>query len=1466
MLLIFQSLIDQSMIDSQLANNNNTNNNNNNNTIINNNNDGESRYLHKKFKKVASSEVVVPMDFAKENSPVISDTSSSLRSVINRIDSSTADSNKKSSKSDNVTTELDCESSDTIKNHYNCPYCKQSYTEQNALEKHIKSHTNEYPYCRTSCTVFSKTKSSRSHASKVDNNETGKVFEDSDVDSSDSVSSEADQMSGLSMPSSSDMLKIKTSQTGNIYKPKFHTALQSINTETVVSSNSSSNGLSSTSTSTNSNPYTSQFQQHIDKVITNNSVIVNALDLSSQKLMQHQQNFIDTQKTSNQPVNLSLINDITLEKNYNNNNNSFQNRSMVIQSLEKSPIILNGQRTNGLQQNNDTFINGYKRISNLDIDNFDYQQRHSLSSTLSPSLKSCFSFDMESKDSESHKSSSYNHTIQPLPSPGPLLGNTRLVDGPSCAKKPRIQYLSTLRSLDDSLCQRPNFSRMFGGKVKISNNSGETKTIRIKSRQQNSSLNEHNFNNKCATTETSSIVVKSGFHSGGTMLHKPPITTANDMKNSMSIIDTSEILSPIIPNISTPNIAPKMTCYNYTEPINHFTKITTTYNSFKLSKSGSPTIFHNNKIIPHVPGIPGPHTLTNTTTDYGSLFQRNKIPTCKVIPSISGNYMTSQTREISSPIKVKTPNNVVDNMEVSCNILNAEQSSSSTSIIEDSTIRLKKSNNDILNSKGIMIIQDKLRYGSNSETITELKTDKLDRFIDNRTKITTSNDLIIDKSPVNSITNKYDICKPTNSFDKQFDSLKINDKNKNLKFLRPTSLPLKPGTFTLKKHHGITPTVNTKNLITPDTPRPIKSYGQLYLNGHAYTYLGLKCSTKVFYCTLNRCQPMYVPDQKRLSMYSNWKICQDKPSNFELSHYDSRNRSKNYTIANKKYENILTHSSYQQYTPSSPDSGIEIDAQKNLHKNKSINDNDTNDDYIYVRGRGRGKYICNKCGIRCKKPSMLRKHIRSHTDVRPYTCEYCVMSFKTKGNLTKHTKSKSHYGKCMELGVIIKVPTINCDKNIDEDQTSAKLISVGVNNEESSDEEPSDNEESEDSANEEQEAAQSLLSLSQLNTNKLPGLISSDRPTTYPYAYANTTLVITSNVSAITSTNASTNSVTSTAIQSEISHRYYFSPNRSTFNDNPSSSSSINEPVSQIQVFDNKNIQQQQQQQQSHQPIDLTKKIIRPNIKLPFELNGLKNTIARKVVVVPTSSNGFTKPQAKFLQPSSTTASNYPSEKGKDGRWICKICSKDFREYSQFKNHMNIHYYEHPYKCEICSLAFKTKEKLSKHERSSQHINKLNITSTLGAGILNDPRPYKCEHCDVAFRGPGYLAKHLKSKGHIGKIECLHKIPFGTYAEMERSGISFNEIDTTNCAQSLISLQKIARKLYDQDPREMTEWQSSMDPPQGTNSDNTFSNKAEESCGTKEIQVNKHDDFNDENRQNTGQNFEDQSQQEKDNV
>ena len=42
------------------------------------------------------------------------------------------------------------------------------------------------------------------------------------------------------------------------------------------------------------------------------------------------------------------------------------------------------------------------------------------------------------------------------------------------------------------------------------------------------------------------------------------------------------------------------------------------------------------------------------------------------------------------------------------------------------------------------------------------------------------------------------------------------------------------------------------SLISPETPRPKKPYILHYQNGTAYTYLGFKCSTSVFFCSIHK--------------------------------------------------------------------------------------------------------------------------------------------------------------------------------------------------------------------------------------------------------------------------------------------------------------------------------------------------------------------------------------------------------------------------------------------------------------------------------------------------------------------------------------------------------------------------------------------------------------------------------------
>lgn len=134
----------------------------------------------------------------------------------------------------------------------------------------------------------------------------------------------------------------------------------------------------------------------------------------------------------------------------------------------------------------------------------------------------------------------------------------------------------------------------------------------------------------------------------------------------------------------------------------------------------------------------------------------------------------------------------------------------------------------------------------------------------------------------------------------------------------------------------------------------------------------------------------------------------------------------------------------------------------------------SNEEYVYVRGRGRGKYICEECGIRCKKPSMLRKHIRTHSDVRPYHCVHCNFSFKTKGNLTKHMKSKAHSKKCMEMGVpegLIE------DQDAEDSGDRSQVSSADRQDSDGDDSDGPDDEENDDNEEEEEDSqAESGLS------------------------------------------------------------------------------------------------------------------------------------------------------------------------------------------------------------------------------------------------------------------------------------------------------------------------------------------------------------------------------------------------------
>ncbi|XP_059051260.1 uncharacterized protein LOC131846056 [Achroia grisella] len=1629
---------------------------------------------------------------------------------------------------------------------YICPYCKLSCAKPSVLQKHIRAHTNERPYPCVPCGFAFKTKSnlykhrrSRTHALRLQGSDVSATIHEDDL----SGGSESDtsipptgsdssvtrhehyKCNDISLLELSDYVPQSTNssqqditKSKTIYKPKFRGAChQQMDEKDKLKKTMSSNADFLT--------------EHISKIISDNEAIVDVIDTPLQKkygkikqIAESKQllhDYIET-KPETSPLNLT--------KSSNDIENTFRKRShsesFTYIDNQKHPLnpersiikdLLLKTKSNGISSITGELIEGplfvcplcqiiYRSADNLEIHRTYYCKGSNVNcNSISPNSsqkdvkpvrpENIFvrSNSINVRLPETQHSSSpktalknkpdnlnimkleSNDIATPLPSPGPLLGSTRLVDTRTpteCRKtenfklksvspkrridsrsdtysprltentSPRTDMYSqskircidgnsvAIRYLEEmSQHMRSNSTslQMFGGEVKILDHAGGTTTLRIEPSknqlspilvQQNISPSKHSND-----TEASSIVVRSGLHSGGTMVHKPP--------TPKEIISTPQPQTPRItistPSGNLPNIH-DITHFQFPplSAITAFNPLTLPPLSPTSSPNGATTILHGGKLIPHVPGIPGPNTpgvfvekssIQVKTQTHGDVSKSPvKSPRddnyVSVVQSVKGSSSKYDSlRNARSPSirtsSLETEKNNKDHLYLNNDTyyttsipairiknVDDQQTKSFSPVGKCLTIRQDgaiKRNSDSLPKTPIL---KECNYHPNKLKIKEKNSSSSTKSIEIDSEMRSFNfENLITKVEIlnNQIPSSSDVQKDeqesnnasilnerseTAYFQKNVTS-KINAEERKPKFLRPSTLPLKPGTFTPKRHHGITPNANTMPLVSPETPRPAKAYGQLYLNGNAYTYLGLKCSTKVFYCTINRPQPTYVPNQHFLSMYSNWQLLSELTpdplglsASSTMSLYDSRHRPQNVTVAVVKQDLILTHSSkwnknskeYKQVTAS-------IDSKKSEEGKLLISDStmapkkevtggfESNEEYTYVRGRGRGRYVCSECGIRCKKPSMLKKHIRTHTDVRPYTCTHCAFSFKTKGNLTKHMKSKAHYKKCCELGI---------NPNEGNDIESGEMTQCSGETDDDTDSEGDEGNEGETESSDtevcksrlpEHEAAHCLLSLgsSRPTTSATPGLITSARPSTYPYtpiglesitdpssekilpvdsvdsgidvenepmdlsksdlkSVSNVTEIPTARESSVLASLASNtaklpqhqtqwangepmlhtylteralldskikqsqltcnlsklrkieleqsvftetndcsdnssntvvtsvrNSGTARSVSPKNVNMLKTSKNKTDnetlsaagtednnagrVNENPvplNTESKVPRTSSQTNAENAKhvvseylkqarlnlnlvNIKEDLHNQTDNASDETNVKInTEDNMQIQDKNNKTDNNlvehdpVARKVVI-GVGGVAFKVTKGKGFEGTSFP----PGRLMEDGHRVCDFCNKTFIRPSQLRLHLNIHYMERPFRCSVCAVSFRTRGHLQKHERSGSHHNKVSMTSTFGAATSFNPRPFRCSDCNIAFRIHGHLAKHLRSKMHVMRLECLFKLPFGTFTEIERAGVSLTDIDTTDCASSLASLQSLAQKLHEKDPTKL---------------------------------------------------------------
>ncbi|XP_022822163.1 uncharacterized protein LOC111353391 [Spodoptera litura] len=1630
---------------------------------------------------------------------------------------------------------------------YPCAPCGFAFKTKSNLYKHQRSRTHalrmqgadvSVPLNDDDLSGGSESDTSIPPTSMSETGSDASIIRADNVESNDS----SELIIDTNMPSTSTSYSlVDNSKSKTIYKPKFRAALYQDDEKEKVKKSIS--------------PNADFLTEHISKIISDNEAIVDVIETPLQKkygkikqIAESKQFMTDLAEIKSEPSPLNLT------KSNHESDNSYRKRShsesFSQSDHQKHPLNPEGSiikdlllktKMNGIASVTGELIEGplficplcqimYRSADNLETHRLYYCKGTIGTNTISQKeVKSIRpeniyvrsnSINVRLPESSSNYSRTTNSTksspsrikpdnlvilkpesndvAAPLPSPGPLLGNTRLVDTrvptdyarkneslkvkPLASPKRRIDSRAdnysprlienisprsndlypqpkircidanstTLRSMDEMAQHMRHNStslQMFGGEVKIVDHSGGTTTLRIEPSKNQLSpiLIQQNLSpSKLANdVEASSVVVRSGLHSGGTIMHNPPtpkeaLGTPQPQTPRISIST-----APSIPSSNLPNI----------HDITHFQfpplSAITAFNPLTLpplspsSPNGATTIFHGGKLIPHVPGIPGPNTpgvfVGNPNTHSKNAINQdsNKLsiqtnledPHTSSIVNIQSSkgtitkYEPHQIRSSKSPnlrpSKIESEEHIQDHCNTDMphyisavpiiKIKNVDDTNMSPKSITSNLVKtmIRQDAGVKRNSDGIPrtpVLKENINFPShklnkNREKCTtnysykniEVKSDKELRnfnFENLITKAEIYNNQIPSSSEVQKNTNAqetpvsaYSERSETSYFQKNVIN-KTTTEERKPKFLRPSTLPLKPGTFTPKRHHGITPNANTMPLVSPETPRPAKAYGQLYLNGNAYTYLGLKCSTKVFYCTINRPQPTYVPNQHFLSMYSNWQLLSELTpdplglsASSAMSLYDSRHRPQAVAVAVIKQDLVLTHSSQWKRIVKDSKQAVQVVDMKKSDDNKfSVCDNvttpkkevtggfESNEEYTYVRGRGRGRYVCSECGIRCKKPSMLKKHIRTHTDVRPYTCVHCAFSFKTKGNLTKHMKSKAHYKKCCELGI---------NPNEGNDNEGGELAQCSGETDDDTESEGDEGNEGETESSDteayksrlpEHEAAHCLLSLgsSRPTTSATPGLITSARPSTYPYTPAGLDNVTTesnperssnaqtspadtrlstenepmdlsktetkttqnnipeiptareSSVLASLASNTAklpnhqsqwTNGepmlhtyLTERALQDSKIKQSQLTGNlsklrkidieKSTYTDSycsmdsnnkivtstkssfitPVSSSRLNyidskvseekdnvlkspsilrdevsvireSPVSTSSVNENKatltqshsnaenakhvvseylkharinHIQTHEEsiQNQNDDSNDDNVLVIREdNTKQDEQFSESESIkppsldhepVARKVVI-GVGGVAFKVTKGKDFENSSYS----PGRLMEDGRRVCDFCNKTFTKPSQLRLHLNIHYMERPFRCSVCAVSFRTRGHLQKHERSGSHHNKVSMTSTFGAATSFNPRPFRCSDCNIAFRIHGHLAKHLRSKMHVMRLECLFKLPFGTFTEIERAGVSLTDIDTTDCASSLASLQSLARKLHEKDPTKL---------------------------------------------------------------
>lgn len=785
--------------------------------------------------------------------------------------------NKSNEKHDNQTIEK------SVGGKYICPYCNLVCSKPSVLQKHIRAHTNERPYPCESCGSRFKTRSnlykhcrSRTHANRVMGNKSMENNNDGDGDSQSKYEyynnkNEHTESNRALMKNNDAQENLSHDQTAYVqqrdskpkpYKPRFHTVklfYDNLTKENVSEEQKNSKNANISS--------------HINELITKNHYIVNTNENYFSKRTENASDnlkncVIETlynttdHKGNDEPLNLSnknrkrclsevaepttqksLIKELLLKNLYAGSDMQCPHCKMLFQTVTELDIhklrSCKGFTKSGAR---------YSRSSSVNVASILTQNKNAFDGI--PQLQ---------------------ETFFPLKSPGPFLGKTRLIDsdksksfsfedGIQCTRNDMLPVNDFLRSNYRNLSMLGDGKRppvkLFGGEVKITHTSGETKSFKVDNKESDSFLtNNADYGSKVSEN----TVVKSILQSGGTVLQNKTTYKKQDLLSPVDVMKAYQS-KPVSPENSDHNrYSPveSVETFGSQKPVVVSTEYTNIMDfSQKAAKSFAPNLKQLNLTIPGVPmpsSIPNSSPITYSNHDESPLLSPKDPHLHAPMTFLVNGKMVRYVPGIPGPI--------------------------TADVHYDPPYKPAQFPNEF--QKPTFKI-----------TFAERPLDEKPAEAEH-----TKNNSCVETVP--------DVQVPESR------SPKSSKSETPKKFVRPNSLALKPTLASLKQHHGLTPTVFNQILISPDTPRVAKKYIEYQRNGYYFSSLGLKSSTKSVYCTLNKTQPFYVPHFKKLSMYSEWRQQDTKADKLYVSAYDSRQKQQKYAVAPQVCKPLVVHSSYK---------------------------------------------------------------------------------------------------------------------------------------------------------------------------------------------------------------------------------------------------------------------------------------------------------------------------------------------------------------------------------------------------------------------------------------------------------------------------------------------------------------------------------------------------------------------------